>query len=268
MSTMWAALAAIGASVVFSALASAVLTAVTVEPLPQGGWFQHLSNERIVEWSALAAGAAGVAVSRSRGGVRAVALFLAYFVVLVAYAVDGALEAARLCQERLGCLSDLPSSTQDALVRQMPSVLGVAVGAVLGLLVRQGVAARTYALEAAGAGALLLVPVGMLTGVSDLRSGPLVIIASLPAAAAVLVSVALTAVAGLIIAVRSRLPTTTTVQFAAFGGVCLLPAATSAAMQSRWLEALIAVVATSIAIGLITAAAAVLGRRMRAPAAV
>lgn len=265
--TTWAALAAIGASAVASALASAALAAITLEPLSQGGWFQHLSQERVVEWSAVAAGAGGVVVGGWLGGVRAVALFLVYFVLITAHAVGGALEAARLCQDRLGCLADLPVSPEDALFRQSPSVIGVIFGSMLALTTRRVVPVPLYALEAAGVCALTTVPLGIFAGVRDLRSGPVAVITSLPDVSALLAFVALSAAAGLVIAGRSPSPWATTIQFVALGSVFLLPASTSAAMQGRGVEALFALAVASLMLGAFAGLAVVLGRRLRARAA-
>ncbi|HET9808251.1 MAG TPA: hypothetical protein VFQ66_01050 [Candidatus Limnocylindria bacterium] len=240
---------------------------ITLEQIPQGGWFQHLSEERVIEWSALAAAAAGVVVGGWLGGVRAVSLFLAYFVLITAHAVEGALEAARVCQDgRLGCLADLPVSGEDALFRQSPSLIGIAIGSVLALLIRRLPSAPLYPLEAAGACALTLVPLGILAGVHDLRAGPVAVIASMPDVPALLAVAAQSAAAGLFITARSPSPRATTIQFVAVGAVFLLPASTSAAMHGRGVEAFFALAVASLAVGVVTGLATVLGRRLRASA--
>jgi hypothetical protein len=254
--TGWAALAAIGASAVAAAIASSVLIATSLEPLPGGGWFQHLGNERIIEWTGLAAGCAGVVVGSWLGGWRAATLFLAYLVVTVVLAVSGALELARLCADRLGCLADLPVSPDDAIRRQLPSLLGIGAGIALAPLARRMPPLPAYALEAVGACAVILVPLGMLAGVHDPRDGPLAVLASLPAPAGVLTFIALSGVAGLVIAARSRSPMRTTVQLAGLTALFVLPAATSSAMHGGG----VAVVAV-----LATAAGAGLGGRLRTP---
>jgi hypothetical protein len=266
MSTTWAALAAIGASAVASALASVALAAISLEPLPHGGWFQHLSQERVIEWSALAAAAAGVAVGGWLGGVRVAALFLVYFVLLTAHAVGSALEGARACQDRLGCLFDLPGSLEDALLRQLPSVIGIGVGGVLAFLGRRPPPAPFYALEAAGLCALALTSLGTVLGARDLRAGPVAMIVSMPDVPALLAVVALSVAAGLVIAARAPSPISTTFQFVAIGAVFLLPASTSAAMQGRGVEALFALAVASLAVGAVVGLAVVLGRRVRAGA--
>ena len=267
VSTTWATLAAIGASAVLSALASAALAAMTLEPLPQGGWFQHLSRERVIEWSALAAAAAGVAVGGWLGGVRAAALFLVYFLLLTAHAVGSALEVARACQYRFGCLIDLPGSPEDALLRQLPSLIGIAVGGVLAFLGRRLPPVPLYALEAAGLCALAFTSFGVVLGAHDLRAGPVAMIASMSDVPALLAFFALSATAGLVIAARSASPISTTFQFVALGAVFLLPASTSAAMQGRGVEGLFALAVATLALGAVAGFAVVLGRRVRASAA-
>jgi hypothetical protein len=134
-----ATLAAIGSSVLAAVVASAVLRAVSLETLPQGGYFQHLSDERVVELSGLAAGFAGAVVAGRFGGVRALALFLGLFAAVVTYSVWSALESARHCQspDMLGCLHDFPVSNEDAVIRQSPSAVGAAAGSVVGLWARR-----------------------------------------------------------------------------------------------------------------------------------
>jgi len=265
----WAVLAAIGASAVFSALMSAFLIGTSLEPLPQGGRFQHLSDERIIEWSGLAAGASGVLVASWLGRARAVVVFIAYFGVLVASAIVGALELARLCQDRLGCLLDLPSSPEDAVLRQAPSLLGVVVGVVLIPAVRRASRMSAFALEGAGAYAVAVVALGILAGVRDLRLGPHAVIQSLSSVPAVLAFLALPAVAGVVIAFRSPLPTQTAVQFAAIAAVLALPVATSVAIQGRGVEALLVLAVTSLTTGVVTGLAIVLrhlvAKRSRTP---
>lgn len=263
VSTTWATLAAIGASAVISALSSAALAAISLEPLPHGGWFQHLSQERVIEWSALAAATAGVAVGGWLGGVRAAALFLVYFVFLTAHAVGSALEVARACQDRFGCLFDLPGSPEDALLRQLPSLIGIAIGGVLAFLGRRLPPAPLNALEAAGLCALALVSLGIVLGARDLRAGPVAVIASMPDVPALLAVVALSVAAGLVIAARSPWPISTTFQFVAIGAVFLLPASTSAVMQGRGVEALVALAVASLAVGAVVGLAVLLGRRVR-----
>jgi hypothetical protein len=210
---------------------------------------------------------AGVVVGGWLGGVRAVALFLAYFVLITAHAVEGALEAAWVCQDgRLGCLADLPVSGEDALFRQSPSLIGIAIGSVLALLIRRLPPAPLYPLEAAGVCALTLVPLGILAGVHDVRAGPVAVIASMPDVPALLAFVALSAAAGLVIAARSPSPRATTIQFVALGALFLLPAAASGALHGGGVEALLALAIASLALGVVTGLAALLGRRLRAGA--
>ncbi|HET6703233.1 MAG TPA: hypothetical protein VFH14_15570, partial [Gemmatimonadaceae bacterium] len=76
--------------------------------------------------------------------------------------------------------------------------------------------------------------------------------------------VALSAAAGLVIAFRSQSPIPTTLQFVLIGSVLLLPASTSAALQGRGVEAFLALLVASFAVGVVASAAVMLGRRIRA----
>lgn len=256
--TATAVLAALGASSLALALASAVLTAATVEPLPQGGWFRHLSDERITEWAGLAAAFVGIAVAVAVGGVAGSVLFLAYMGGAVLYAVTQALHFGARCQERLGCLADLPASPSEAVLRQMPTLLGLAFGFALMPLARRIRMSRALALEAVGVYSLTSMLLQMPRGVYDLRSAPVAVVLSLDVTWLAFIASALGA--GLLLAAGPSPLQTTLPRFSALAVIFALPLATSQWLHGHWLATVAVLGAVLLSTALIATGAAVVWR--------
>lgn len=173
VSPTFAFLAGVGAfELVLSIVRGAVAAAFT-ELLPRGGSIEYLSTVRALEWSALAGTAAGVAVSYRLGGRRALGFFIVFLVAVLAYVVLSSLSTMEACRMRLGCVSaEPPLSRLDALIRQSPTLLGIALGLALIPLILRLALPPSPALEAAGTFAVARMLVFAPLGPYDLRAAP------------------------------------------------------------------------------------------------